>query len=107
MISNLPLSRFEFSAYLLLIAGVIGDHVSTGIALARENIYESNPVALGLMQDGLWLPVDLILILFTVLTPYLLIRILKKDVTRYFLLPPLVAGLIRLLVTFWNLSILF
>jgi hypothetical protein len=106
MINRVPLSRFEFSAYLFLITGVIGDHLTTGIALTRENIYESNQVALNLMQNGLWVPLDAILILISILIPYILIRVLKQDVAQYLLIPPLFAGLIRLIVTFWNLSIM-
>jgi hypothetical protein len=106
MINRVPLSRFEFSAYLFLITGVIGDHLTTGIALTHENIYESNQVALNLMQNGLWVPLDAILILISILIPYILIRVLKQDVAQYLLIPPLFAGLIRLIVTFWNLSIM-
>lgn len=106
MINRVPLSRFEFIAYLFLIAGVIGDHLTTGIALTRESIYESNQVALKLMQNGLWVPIDAILILISIIIPYILIRVLKKDVAQYLLIPPLFAGLIRLVVTFWNLSIM-
>ena len=106
MLSRTPPSRFEIGAYLILIAGVAGDHFSTGLALARENIYESNPVALILMQKGLWVPTDLALILISVGATYIFLRVLKKPIAKYMLIYPALAGLIRLVVTMWNFSLL-
>jgi hypothetical protein len=106
MLSKTPPSRFEIGAYLILVAGVAGDHLSTGLALARENIYESNPMALMLMQKGLWVPTDVALILISVGATYVFLRILKKPIAKYMLIYPALAGLIRLVVTMWNFSLL-
>lgn len=105
--SNAPVSRFEIASYLLLTAGVFGDHLSTGIALTKSNIRETNPIALGLMQGGLWLYADLILISGIVLLTYFMTRAVKNPAIRYMLLCPMMVGVIRLAVTFWNLSLLF
>ncbi len=106
MFSKTPFSKFELGSYLLLAAGVLGDHLSTGIVLAKSNIRETNPIALGLMQNGLWLYTDLILILGSVLLTYYMIRTLKNPVNKYLLLYPMLVGVIRLVVTFWNFSLL-
>jgi len=106
MASLTSVSRFEMGAYLLLVAGVAGDHLSTGLALARENIYETNPIALSLMNNGLWLPTDVALILVSIVASYIFMRVLKKPFSNYVLVYPALAGAIRLLVTVWNLSLL-
>jgi len=106
MFSNTPLSRFEVGAYLILVAGVVGDHLSTGLALARPNIYETNPVALNLMQNNLWVPTDIALILVSVLITYVLMRVMSKPVAKYVMVYPALAGAIRLAVTFWNFSLI-
>ena len=106
MFSATPLSRFEIGAYLFLVAGVAGDHLSTGLALARPNIYETNPVALSLMQSGLWVPTDVALILVSVLATYVFMRVMNKPIARYIMVYPALAGAIRLAVTVWNFSLL-
>jgi hypothetical protein len=106
MASLTPVTRFEVGAYLLLVAGVVGDHFSTGLALARANVYETNPIALSLMKSGLWLPTDVALILMSVVASYIFLRVLKKPLANYVLIYPALAGAIRLVVTVWNLSLL-
>jgi len=107
MFSKIPFSKLELGSYLLLTAGVVGDHLSTGIVLAKSNIRETNPIALGLMQNGLWLYADLILILGSILITYYVVRALKNPINKYLLLYPMLVGAIRLVVTFWNFSLLF
>ncbi len=104
--SKTPPSRFELGAYLILVAGVAGDHISTGLALARENIYETNPFALALMQNGLWGMTDIALILLSVGASYMFLRVLNKPFAKYILIYPALAGLIRLAVTLWNFSLI-
>ncbi len=106
MFQNTPISRFEVGAYLILVAGVAGDHISTGLALTRENIYETNSFALSLMQKGLWGSTDVALILLSVGASYIFLRALNKPFAKYILIYPALAGLIRLAVTFWNFSLL-
>ncbi len=107
MLSRTPLARFEVSAYLLLVAGVVGDHLSTIVGLNRENVYESNPFAAVLMQNGLWATTDFALIVITVAMTYFLLRMKDNPLAKYMLIYPILAGLIRLVVTFSNLSLIF
>ena len=71
MLSKIPASRFEIIAYLTMILGVFGDHVSTGIALSRVNFFEANPFALNMMQKGIWTQVDAYLIMLASQRPSL------------------------------------
>jgi len=96
----------EVFAYIMLIAGTTGDHISTLIALARPHIYEANPFAVQLMAKGLWLPFDLILIAAGVIIPYLLIRLTGRPYFRMLLAYPLVHGIIRLGACIWNFSLI-
>jgi hypothetical protein len=96
----------EAFSYLMLIAGTLGDHLSTVIALTRPHIYESNPYTVMLMERGLWLPVDIALIALGITIPYLLIRLTKKESFRALLAYPLLHGLVRLGACLWNFSLI-
>jgi len=96
----------EGLAYMMLVAGTLGDHVSTVISLTRPYIYESNPFVARLMARGLWLPLDIVLIALGIAVPYLLIRLTKRPAFKALLAFPLIHGLIRLGACFWNLSLI-
>ena len=53
----------ELEAYLLAVIGVAADHLTTGLAQAKPTIFEANPNTLRLMEEGLWLPFDVALLL--------------------------------------------
>ena len=86
----------ESFSYLVLILGTLGDHISTLIALTRPNIYESNLFTLWLMEKGLWLLFDVVLVAVGIAVPYLIIRLTKRDYFKALLVYPFLHGLIRL-----------
>ena len=106
MLSKVPASRFEIIAYLTMILGVFGDHVSTGIVLSKANFFEANPFALNMMQKGIWTQVDAYLIIVSVAATFIILRAGKNPLTKNILVFPFVVGLLRLVVAFWNVSLL-
>jgi len=96
----------EFIAYIMLMSGTFGDHLSTVITLARPYIYEANPFTIKLMARGLWLPFDLILVTVGIAVPYFLIRLTKRPCFKALLAYPLIHGMIRLGACIWNFSLI-
>lgn len=95
----------EVAAYVTLVVGTLGDHLSTSIALESPNVYETNQFTVFLMSKGLWLPFDLLMIGLGIGIPYLLVRIKKTMRYRAVVAYPLVLGIIRLCAAVWNFSI--
>ena len=96
-------ARLGLIAYPLTVLGMAVDQLSTTIGLQQPNITETNPVALFLMDAGLWLPVDLALTLLSVVMAELLGR--KRglwQVTAF----PLFYGVLRLLFGIHNVSLI-
>ncbi len=106
MLSRVPPSKVEVFAYITLVLGIFGDHLSTGIALNKEGFIEANPMALNLMQSGIWVQTDAFLILISIAATFTSLRIVKNPLARIILVFPLMIGLVRLVVTFWNVSLL-
>jgi hypothetical protein len=96
----------ESFSYFMLILGTLGDHVSTIIALTRPYIFESNPFTVWLMERGLWLPFDVVLVAVGIVVPYLIIRFTKKNYFKALLIYPFLHGLIRLGACMWNFSLI-
>lgn len=64
----------EKISYLLATAGILGDHLSTRLGLTKLYTYEANPYTIWLMEKGLWLPLDLLLLLATVGISFTIMR---------------------------------
>jgi hypothetical protein len=106
MLSRTSLSRVELLAYSTLIIGIIGDHLSTSIALGIGNVREANPMASGLMQQNLWIQTDLVLIIISIAATFTTLRIVKNPMARATLILPIMVGLLRLVVKFFNVYII-
>ena len=97
---------FESVSYFMLILGTLGDHVSTVIALTRPYIFESNPFTVWLMERGLRLPSDVVLVAVGIAVPYLVLRLTERDYFKILLVYPFLHGLIRLGANLWNFSLI-
>jgi len=97
--------NIEPAAYLLLIVGALGDWVSTrfGVSLG---LVEGNTVAASLMSSGRWMMTDFLVVAVCILVPYILNRIVRTRVAGYFVGFPLVAGVIKIGVSLWNLNLI-
>lgn len=98
--------NLEIFAYILSVVGTLGDHISTMIGLTKDGIYESNPFVCQLISNGLWLPVDLGIVILGIGIPFLLIRGFRHPSLRGLIAYPLVFGLVRLGACLWNLSLI-
>ena len=94
-ISNLYSLRVEAFAYAIMILGVIGDHMSTSVGLSKSSLKESNPIALMLMNNNVWIQADLILIMVSIIGVFTFQRVVKSPSSRIILLLPIICGLVR------------
>ncbi len=97
--------KIEPVAYILLIVGALGDWASTrfGVSLG---LVEGNQVAASLMSNSQWIMTDFLVVAICILVPYTLNRVVKTRVAGYFIGFPLVAGVIKIGVSLWNLNLI-
>lgn len=97
----------EVIAYVTAVMGMLGDQVSTRLSLTRPLVYESNSHAALLMSLNLWLPLDLVALVFSVGLPALFIRRCRVGGRWAVLAFPLIVGVVRLLSAVWNFRLFF
>jgi hypothetical protein len=97
--------RFGAVACLLLTLGVLSDWISTTIGL-NAGLIEGNFLAASLMEAGLWMPTDLLMAVLCMLVPYAGNKLTKNGAAKALYMFPLIAGVVRIVVSLWNLSLL-
>ena len=97
--------KIEPVAYLLLIVGALGDWVSTRFGVSM-GLVEGNTVAASLMSNNQWIMTDFLVVAVCILVPYVLNRMVKTRVASYFIGFPLVAGVVKIGVSLWNLNLI-
>ncbi len=95
----------ELLSYCILTLGTLGDYISTHIGLKYENLCEANPITSQLMANGMWLPVNLVIVMLSIAVPFLIIRF-SKDYYRGILTFPIMYGIVRLSACIWNISLI-
>ena len=100
-----PGARIAPLAYLLLMVGSVGDWVSSRIGLAI-GLIEGNPMARGFMATGSWIQVDLAMILVCLVVPLLVTRFIDSKAGKFLLGFPMCAGVMKIGVVAWNLSLI-
>lgn len=102
-------SKFTFKeriSYLILILGVFADQISTRIGIHSLNLIESNPFTSYLIQNGIWLFVDISLI---ILILYISTHLIHSNERKYFsfvYLYSLLSGLIRIYASICNINLI-
>ena len=97
----------EVAAYFLAVLGMLGDQISTRVGLAIPGTYEMNFVAAWMMSRGLWLPLDLLLLVAFLCAPAVLIRRYNFRERWLTLAYPTLFGLIRITTAISNFMIIF
>ncbi len=97
------ISIAEFFSYVVMIFGVLVDHVTTYRGL-EHGMFESNFLVEYLLDAGAWIFLDAALVVGVVATSYVVAR--TSDMGRLDLIFPLILGVVRLAAGLWNLNIL-
>jgi hypothetical protein len=90
----------------LLLSGFLIDQITTRIGLTFENVYEKNTTTIALLNNNIWLPVDLSLTLLLMIIPVKINEIYQDKIVNLFYVFPLICGLIRLYTCTQNVLIL-
>ncbi len=101
-ISNINLLK---ASSLMLLIGVLGDEVTTLTGISSGRFVESNPYASQLINNGSWILMDLVSIIFFVSIPFILIKG-NRDQSSVYSFLPLLPGLIRLFACVSNIVLI-
>ena len=100
-----PADLLQKTAFVTLFIGALGDWISTKIGISL-GLTEGNRLAAFLMSQGVWIQSDILIISICFLVPFLVYNMTEKRAPRSLFLFPLMAGLLKLLVSVWNISII-
>ena len=92
----------EWESYLLTITGVVLDQISTRLVLTSPYAYETNRYAVWMMERGLWLPIDVLLVSAIIAVPAILMRKWRFGGRWAVLFLPATFGALRFLSGIWN-----
>ncbi len=101
-----PNPSIQNTALFTLIIGAFGDWVSTKLGLS-VGLIEGNHLAAYLMSKSMWMQVDSVLILACFSIPFLVNHFSKEKAPRSLFWFPLIAGILKLGVSLWNISVIF
>ena len=99
------LSEWEAPSYIIAVVGVLLDHFSTHLGLS-QGLSEANVYAAALIDSGLWLIVDTVLIFGILSTTYLIIHHTEERFRWLMLVFPLVLGFFRMAAAIFNFNLL-
>lgn len=100
-----PEKNLQKKAFYALLVGALGDWFSTRLGLALGFV-EGNHIAQTLMNTGSWIQTDFILVLICFTVPFLVNRVTDEKMPKQLFWLPLVAGLLKLGVSVWNLTLI-
>ncbi len=88
--------RLEKLSYIMPFVGCAADQLSTRIGLTNSNLLEVNALTTHFMVLGIWLYIDLVAVLVTILVPYVLIGRWGFRYKRLLLMFPLTYSILKL-----------
>lgn len=100
------ISITEFFSYTIMFFGVLLDHVTTYQGL-NQGLFESNILVKYCYDAGVWILLDVTLVIGVVATSYLVARASNGGRLNLVLIFPIILGIMRLAAGIWNLNIIF
>jgi len=99
------ISSTEFFSYIIMFFGVLLDHVTTYQGL-NQGLFESNILVKYCYDAGVWILLDVTLVIGVVATSYLVARASDGGRLNLVLIFPVILGIMRLAAGIWNLNII-
>lgn len=92
--------------FIIYSVGVILDHLTTNIGVNVFGLKETNILTFFLIENGLWVYVDILLFISVISIISLLWDRLTTRSNNFILVFPLLSGFVRMIVGMWNMVIL-
>jgi hypothetical protein len=91
--------------YLVSLFGCFLDQLTTRIGLTNPSLYEMNPIASAMMEQGIWLYVDVSIVIVSIVVTYFILKKWTFEFKRVILLYPFSLGLLKTLAGIHNLAL--
>lgn len=101
-----PLGIFVTFSYLLSFLGVLSDQISTRFGLRNLNLIEMNPYTIIMMDYGIWIIIDLIAVLVSILFTHYLIKFWNFKFRQLLALFPFSFGALKLVTGLSNIILI-
>jgi hypothetical protein len=101
-----PFGIFVKFSYLLSFIGVLLDQLSTRFGLKNPNIIEMNNYAVIMMDYGIWIIIDLLAVIITILLTHFLIKCCNFKYRQIIAFFPFTFGVLKLVTGFLNISLI-
>ena len=98
--------KFVMFSYLLSFIGVLLDQFSTRFGLRNLNIIELNPYSVIMMDYGIWLIIDLMAVLVTILLTHYIIKFWDFKFRQLLALFPFSFGVLKLVTGLSNIFLI-
>jgi hypothetical protein len=90
-----------------MFSGIIGDQVSTRLGVLKMGVYEANPIVNWLLNNNLWLPLDLLLFTLIISLTKLSRHHLDYKFKHCLVLSPFIICIMRIIAMIHNLHLFY
>ena len=91
---------------IILIAGVLGDEITTFKGISTSRFVEVTPFTRNLIENGIWSLFDGLLISVCLYISYIIAKKNNNELSRIISFVPIISGVVRLIAFFSNLFLL-